>query len=551
MDSAGHLLIGQPFVFLCVLFIVNPMRDVLQQPVVESFAGLDLGSLRRCTMRFSMMAVDWDVRGGVCMTEQHILLGGNGSDQILFDPSMANRHGLITGATGTGKTVSLQLLAESFSQMGVPVFTADIKGDLSGLAAAGSSHAKVTERIQHIGINDHQFRANPVLFWDVFGKQGHPVRATISDMGPALLANLLELNETQSGVLQIAFSLADDEGLLLLDLKDLRAILNWVADHAKDLERDYGNVSRQSVNAILRRLLVLEVAGGSDFFGEPAIRIEHLMQTDFSGQGVISLLDATSLYQSPRIYATFLLWLLSELMEELPEQGDSDRPKLVFFFDEAHLLFSQAPKALLEKVVQVVRLIRSKGVGVFFITQYPDDVPAEVIGQLGNRIQHALRAFTPRDRKSLKAAAETFRPNPAFDTEDVIGRLGVGEALISALDPKGVPGIVEQVLVAPPGSRIGPLDAAERTRIIERSPLKGIYDQAIDRDSAHEMLERREQELSRQQPEAAPKTRQASRGRSRQGVGEAFAKSVARSIGSSLGRQIIRGILGTILGRRR
>ena len=376
-------------------------------------------------------------------------------------------------------------------------------------------------------------------------------------MGPTLLANLLELNETQEGVLQIAFSLADDEGLLLLDLKDLRAMLNWVADNAKDLEREYGRVSKQSVTAILRRLLVLEEAGGEVFFGEPAIRIEHLMQTDFSGRGVIGLLDATTLYHSPRIYATFLLWLLSELMEELPERGDADLPKLVFFFDEAHLLFSKAPKALLEKITQVVRLIRSKGVGVFFITQYPNDVPDEVIGQLGNRIQHALRAFTPRDKKAVKAAAETFRPNPAFDTVEVIGNLGVGEALISTLDEKGVPSMVERTLLRPPRSQFGPVDEKERERIIDRSPLRTAYDQEVDRESAYELLKEREEELIKRREaqakaeaaEKASKHTSRSRGGSRrQGVGEAFVKSVARAIGSRLGRQIVRGILGSIIG---
>jgi DNA helicase HerA-like ATPase len=377
-------------------------------------------------------------------------------------------------------------------------------------------------------------------------------------MGPTLLANLLELNETQEGVLQIAFSVADDEGLLLLDLKDLRAMLNWVSDHSGELERIYGRVSKQSVTALLRRLLVLEEAGGEIFFGEPAIRIEHLMQTDFSGRGVVSILDATTLYHSPRIYATFLLWLLSELMEELPERGDADRPKLVFFFDEAHLLFSNAPKALLEKITQVVRLIRSKGVGVFFVTQYPSDVPDAVIGQLGNRIQHALRAFTPKDKKAVKAAAETFRQNPAFDTEEVIGQLGLGEALVSTLDQKGVPSVVQRTLIAPPRSQFGPVDAGERERIMGRSPLKGAYDQALDRESAYEMLGKREQELNKQREQqvremAEEKTAGrsgTSGGSRRQGVAEAFAKSVARAIGSTLGRQIVRGILGSIIGRR-
>jgi DNA helicase HerA-like ATPase len=364
--------------------------------------------------------------------------------------------------------------------------------------------------------------------------------------------------------MQIAFSVADDEGLLLLDLKDLRSMLNWIADHAKDLERAYGRISNASVTAILRRLLVLEEAGGEVFFGEPAIRVEHLMQNDFSGRGVISILDATTLYHSPRIYATFLLWLLSELMEELPERGDADRPRLVFFFDEAHLLFSHAPKALLEKITQVVRLIRSKGVGVFFVTQYPNDVPDEVIGQLGNRIQHALRAYTPNDRKALRAAAQTFRANPAFDTEEVIGQLGVGEALISTLDAKGVPSVVERTLMAPPRSQFGPIDDVKRTELIGRSPLNSAYEQAVDRESAYEMLARREEELVKQRQREAEeaarieaeearrrKDEKAARsGSRRQGIGEALAKSVVRTIGSSLGRQIVRGILGSIIGRR-
>lgn len=493
------------------------------------------------------------------MTDNKILLGGNGTQQILLNAGMANRHGLITGATGTGKTVTLQVLAESFSRLGVPVFTADVKGDLSGLAGSGKTHPKITERLEYIKIEGHQFEPCPVLFWDVYGKQGHSVRTTVSEMGPTLLANLLELNETQEGVLQIAFSLADDEGLLLLDLKDLRSMLNWVADNSKTLEREYGRVSKQSVTAILRRLLVLEEAGGEVFFGEPAIQIEHLMQTDFSGRGVVSILDATTLYHSPRIYATFLLWLLSELMEELPERGDADLPKLVFFFDEAHLLFSSAPKALLEKITQVVRLIRSKGVGVFFITQYPNDVPDEVIGQLGNRIQHALRAFTPRDKKGVKAAAETFRENPAFDTVEVISNLGVGEALISTLDKKGVPSVVERTLMSPPRSQFGPIDQTEREKIIKRSPFSTTYSAEIDRESAYEMLKKREQELIKRREEqtkreaeekARKKAGRSSGGSRRQSVGEAFAKSVARAIGSKLGRQIVRGILGSIIGGR-
>lgn len=494
----------------------------------------------------------------------NIIIGGNGERQILLDAGMANRHGLITGATGTGKTVTLQVLAESFARLGVPVFSPDMKGDLSGIATPGREHPKVTQRLDYIGMDDHRFEGNPVLFWDVFGQRGHPVRTTVSEMGPVLLANLLELNDTQEGVLHIAFSVADDQGLLLLDLKDLRSMLNWVADQRKELMREYGNVSSQSVAAILRRLLVLEQAGGEQFFGEPALKIEHLMQTDFSGRGVISLLDATGLQSNPRIYATFLLWLLSELMEELPERGDAELPELVFFFDEAHLLFDQAPKALVERITQVIRLIRSKGVGVFFVTQYPDDVPDDVLGQLGNRIQHALRSYTPRDKKAVRAAAESFRQNPAFDTVEVIGNLGVGEALVSTLDEDGVPSRVERTLVAPPRSRIGPLAEDERARITERSPLKNAYDEAVDRESAYELLIKRAEELERQRQEALreaerreqeereakERERGSRRGSRRQSIGEAFAKSIARSIGSKIGRSIVRGILGSIVGGR-
>ena len=492
---------------------------------------------------------------------QYILVGGNAAgDQIRFDAGMSNRHGLITGATGTGKTVTLQLLAESFSRLGVPVFTADVKGDLSGVARPGREHPKVTERIERIGIADHGFQGNPVLFWDVYGKAGHPVRTTVSEMGPLLLANLLELNETQEGVLHVAFSIADDEGLLLLDLKDLRAMLNWMADNRQALSREYGHIAPQTVAAIQRRLLVLNEQGGEDFFGEPALAIQDLMQTDFSGQGVISLLDATTLYANPRIYATFLLWLLSELMEDLPERGDQPLPRLVFFFDEAHLLFDYAPRALLERITQVVRLIRSKGVGVFFVSQYPTDIPDDVLGQLGSRVQHALRAFTPRDQKAVKVAADTFRPNPEIDTGQMITELGVGEALVSTLDDKGRPTMVDWCLVAPPRSRIGPLTAAERDEIYGRSPLKNRYDQPVDRDSAYEMLARREEELERRRQQAAEEAarreeeekaaHRASRGSRRQSTGEAFITSMVRTIGTQVGRSIVRGILGSITGRR-
>jgi len=461
--------------------------------------------------------------------------------------AMANRHGLITGATGTGKTVSLQLLAESFSRLGVPVFAPDIKGDLSGIGRPGSPHPKVSERLSRIGIDDHRFQGSPLRLWDVHAARGHAVRTTVSEMGPVLLANLLELNETQEGVLHTAFAVADDQGLLLLDLKDLRAMLNWISENSRSLTDEYGRVSAQSVGAILRRLLVLEEAGGDRYFGEPALRIEHLMERDADGRGIVSLLDATALYHNPRIYATFLLWLLSELMEQLPERGDAPLPTLVFFFDEAHLLFERAPGALLERIGQTVRLIRSKGVGVFFVTQYPSDVPEQVLGQLGNRVQHALRAFTPRDRKSLRAAAETFRPNPAFDTAAAIAELGVGEALVSTLDGDGVPSVVERTLIAPPRSRIGPLSDAERQETIETSPLRGVYDTTVDRESAFERLKQRAA-VPGGRKEADNSARP--RGRSRQSMLEAFAKSLLRSIGSGLGRRIARGILGSISAGR-
>ena len=510
------------------------------------------------------------------MTDSHQLVVGAtaAGERVVLEAGMANRHGLVAGATGTGKTVTLQMLAESFSRLVVPVFTADVKGDLSGIARAGQENAKIAERVALMKLDDHEFEGAPVVFWDVLGQKGHPVRTTVSEMGPVLLANLLELNETQEGVLHIAFKVADDEGLLLLDLKDLRAMLTWLADNAKEIGRKYGNVAGQTVASIQRRLLVLEQAGGETFFGEPALDIADLMRSDRRGRGYVSVLDATTLYQSPRIYATFLLWLLAELMEKLPERGDAPLPKLVFFFDEAHLLFEGAPKALVDKVIQVVRLIRSKGIGVYFVSQYPDDVPDDVLGQLGNRFQHALRAYTPRDRKAVQVAATTFRENPAMDTATVISELGVGEALVSTLDPKGVPGVVQRVLVAPPRSRIGPLTDAERAEVIAQSPVKGDYDEAIDRESAYELL----QERANAPKDAAPPakreaeqesggsifgsifggggdSRPKSGGRSRQTVGEAMAKSVARSvgssIGSSIGRQIVRGILGSLLGGKR
>ncbi len=493
------------------------------------------------------------------MSQDQILVGG-GDRQISLLGRYANRHGLVTGATGTGKTVTLQVLAEGFSAMGVPVFLSDVKGDLSGLSQPAKAHPKITERIDKIGIEDYAAAASPVVFWDIFGQQGHPIRATVTEMGPLLLARLLELNDTQQGILHVAFRVADDDGLLLLDLPDLRSLLNHVAKNAAEYSARYGNISRQSVAAIQRRLLVLEDEGAAGFFGEPALELGDLRRTDMTGRGIINVLDSRQLINRPRLYATFLLWLLSELFEELPEVGDPDRPTLVFFFDEAHLLFDDAPKALLDKVEQVVRLIRSKGVGVYFVTQNPLDVPSDVLGQLGNRVQHALRAYTPRDRKAVRAAAATFRQNPGLDAELAITQLGVGEALVSTLEEKGVPGIVERCLVCPPRSRIGPASEEERAAMRQRSPVGTRYDQAVDRESAHEILARRAETAAAAaaaaQEKAAENKARGSGSRkasSRQSYGEAAAKSVIRSIsstlGRTLGRELLRGILGTISRR--
>src|SRR5512137_3084630 len=407
--------------------------------------------------------------------------------EIVLLPNMANRHGLITGATGTGKTVTLQKMAESFASIGVPVFMADVKGDLSGIGAAGVSSEKLLKRLEGIGIKEFKPRANTTVFWDIYGKSGHPVRATVSDMGPLLLARLLNLNDTQSGVLQIVFKIADDNGLLLLDLKDLRAVVQYVGDNAAQFKTQYGNVSSASIGAIQRGLLQIEEQGGDRFFGEPMLNIEDLMQTA-DGKGVVNILAADKLMNNPRLYASFLLWLLSELFENLPEVGDRDKPKLVFFFDEAHLLFNDAPTALVEKVEQVVRLIRSKGVGVYFVTQNPLDIPEKVLGQLGNRVQHALRAFTPRDQKAVKSVAETMRANPKLDAEKAILELGVGEALVSLLDAKGTPGITERAWVLAPGSQIGPITPEDRKKLISDSVVGNTYEKAVDRESAYERL---------------------------------------------------------------
>ncbi|MER2635345.1 MAG: helicase HerA-like domain-containing protein, partial [Rhizobiaceae bacterium] len=421
------------------------------------------------------------------MTASDAITIGRADAPVILDLKFANRHGLIAGATGTGKTVTLQTLAEGFSLRGVPVFLVDVKGDLSGMCVAGDPAGRFAERARQLGL-PWQPAACPVVFWDVFGQKGHPVRATVSEMGPLLLSRLFELNDTQEGVLNAAFACADDQGLLLLDLKDLRAILQHIADNAKALQGTYGNIAPTTVGAIQRKLLVIEREGGAAFFGEPALDLRDMMSVGADGRGTVNMLAADTLINKPRLYATFLLWLLSELFEELPEVGDRDRPKLVLFFDEAHLLFDDAPKSLIDKVEQVVRLIRSKGVGVYFVTQNPMDVPEDVLAQLGNRVQHALRAFTAKDQKAVKAAAGTFRPNPKLRTEEVITELGVGEALVSTLDAKGTPTVVERVMVAPPVSRVGPAEPADRQAAFAKSPMAGRYDMAIDRDSAHEQL---------------------------------------------------------------
>ena len=489
------------------------------------------------------------------MTETNLILGAANGTLIEQLGTMSNRHGIITGATGTGKTVSLQVLAEAFSKAGVPVFAADIKGDLSGIAAAGKPHKKIDERLGQIPLPEYNQRGYPTLLWDVFGKQGHPIRATVSEIGPLLLSSLLELNDTQTGVLYAAFKMADDDGMLLLDLKDLRALLSFMAENNKELRLDYGNISGASVAAIQRRLLVLEEQGAEAFLGEPAITLADLMQKDFSGNGVINILDATRLTQeAPRVYATFLLWLLSEVFEELPEAGDAELPKFVMFFDEAHLLFNRAPAPLLDKIEQVARLIRSKGVGIFFITQSPLDLPENVLGQMGMKIQHALRAYTPRDRKVIRAVADSFRANPDFDTEDAITQLGTGEALVSVLDAKGAPQPVQRTLIRPPESRIGPLTKAERKEKLRTSPMAGKYDVTLDRESAYELLRERADKLAAAKDKAseaasalkaAKKNAPRKRSSNRQSAGEAMLKSTLRSVGTSLGRALIRGLLGS------
>ena len=491
---------------------------------------------------------------------QPLLIAKAGKTDLCLLPRMANRHGLIAGATGTGKTVTLQTLAEQFSRAGVPVFMADVKGDLSGMGFAGGGNAKVEARVQTLGIAGFNYAPCTVTFWDVFGAKGHPVRTTIAELGPLLLSRMLNLNDVQSGVLTAVFRIADDQGWLLLDLKDLRAMLQHASEHAADYMAEYGNISAASVGAVQRALLQLEHEGAGQLFGEPALNLDDFMQTDAQGHGMINILAADTLYNSPRVYATLLLWLLSELFERLPEAGDLDKPKLVFFFDEAHLLFNDAPDALLDKIEQVVRLIRSKGVGVYFVSQNPLDIPDVVLGQLGNRVQHALRAFTPRDQKAVKAAAETFRANPGLDVATAITELGVGEALVSFLDEQGRPTPVERALVCPPQSRIGPATEAERSQLISSSLLFGHYEKMLDRESAYEILKGRAQ----QSPEQAGddqgfdwgglfggSRREDGRktpGRPRDSMLETVAKSAARTIGSELGRQVLRGVLGSILG---
>ena len=511
-----------------------------------------------------------------------IFVGGGGAgyaEPQNLKLKYANRHGLIAGATGTGKTVTLQILAESFSAAGVPVVLSDVKGDLSGLAVAGSPtsgpHDSFLERARTIGFDAFSYEAFPVTFWDVFGKQGHPVRATVAEMGPLLLARLMELSEAQEGVLNIAFRMADEQALPLLDLKDLQAVLTWVGENRKELSLRYGNVSTSSVGTIQRRLLVLENQGATGFFGEPALALSDLMQVNEAGRGQINILAADKLMGAPRLYATVLLWLLSELFEQLPEVGDPDKPKLVFFFDEAHLLFEDAPKALVEKVEQVARLIRSKGVGVYFVTQHPGDVPDDILGQLGNRVQHALRAFTARDKRDLRAAAETYRDNPRFDTEAAIREVGVGEAVTSFLMKKGAPGIVERTLVRPPCSQLGPITDAQRAAVMEASPVAGKYETPLDRDSANEMLAKRAAEAAQAAGEeedrletAAPMEREYSSARRYSGsrvgrssakpvrrsrsdtVAETFAKSFARQFGSETGQAVVRGVLGGLFRGR-
>jgi len=529
------------------------------------------------------------------MSDATLPVARSSANEVSLLARMANRHGLIAGATGTGKTITLQTLAEGFSALGVPVFLADIKGDLGGLSQPGGQSAKVQERVKSLGLTEYRPMACPVTFWDVFGEQGHPVRATVSEMGPMLLGRLLNLNDTQAATLEVLFKIADDHGLLLLDLKDLQASVQYLSENASAFTARYGNLARASLGAIQRNLLALESQGADRFFAEPALNLDDLIQTDANGRGMVNILAADKLMQSPRVYATMLLWMLSELFERLPEVGDQPKPKLVFFFDEAHLLFNDVPTALLEKIEQVVRLVRSKGVGVYFVTQNPRDVPDRVLGQLGNRIQHALRAFTPLDRKAVLAAAQTFRSNPAVDTTSAITELGIGEALISLLDEQGQPAIVERAFILPPRSQIGPITAEQRRQLIASSPVAGVYEEVVDRESAYERLSQGHGAAPAAAPSAtpapsAPPAAQPRRGgllsvlfgggggdapapepgpasppelpraattkspratRQPDGLLETMAKSTVRTIGSSVGREIVRGVLGSIFGGRR
>lgn len=496
-----------------------------------------------------------------------MLIGANNHSKCYLRGDKSNRHGLITGATGTGKTITLQNMAENFSSLGVPVFMADIKGDLTGISQPGKSSEKLTKILSERGFEMPQFQAFPCTVWDVFGKQGHPLRATISDMGPLLLARMLNLNETQAGVLQLVFKIADDDGLLLLDMKDLRAMCQWVGENASEFTTEYGNVSAASIGAIQRGLLQIEQQGGDSFFGEPMLNIADLMQTDDKGLGMINVLAADQLMNSPRLYATFLLWLLSELFENLPEVGDLDKPKLVFFFDEAHLLFNDAPKVLIERIELVVRLVRSKGVGVFFVTQNPIDIPDTVLAQLGNRVQHALRAFTPKDQKAVKSAAQTMRANPELDIENVITELGVGEALVSFLDDKGRPAITERVYVLPPASQIGPITAEQRQTLVQNSLVYGVYEKLIDRESAYELIKGKTTENTNSNTDTSKNTSAtpdnqnsgwlgsigelfgSGSGGRRMSPGQQLVKSAASAIGREVGKQILRGVLGSIMGK--
>ena len=488
------------------------------------------------------------------------LVIAQGSTPLYLLPKMANRHGLVAGATGTGKTVTLQVMAEAFSRIGVPVFAADVKGDLSGISQPGTPNPKIDERAKKLNLSAFSYAPCPVTFWDVFGEQGHPVRATISEMGPLLLARLLNLNDIQESVLALVFKIADDNGLLLLDVKDLQALLQYVGENSKQFQTQYGNISAASIGSIQRGLLALQQQGAAKFFGEPALNLDDLMQTDSNGHGIVNILAADKLLQSPKVYATFLLWLLTALFERLPEVGDPEKPKLIFFFDEAHLLFADLPKVIEDKVVQVVRLIRSKGVGVYFVTQNPLDVPETVLGQLSNRVQHALRAFTPKDQKAVRAAAETFRTNPKLNVEQAITQLAVGEALVSFLDETGTPGIVERALICPPHSQIGPITPEQRSQLMKTSVVAGVYENAVDRESAFEILKARAgQPLPAAPGTGAPAGQQSppwyanipgisGGGRRGDNLVEALAKSAARTIGSSVGRQIVRGVLGSLLG---